>query len=326
MPRACLGVVLLVPPPLDREIDTLRRAVGDPDLGRVPSHCTLVPPVNVPSDRVDDAIECLRWVGAASRPFTVELGPPTTFWPDSPVLYLAIAGPGVDALMALRNQVFVDPLDRPLTWPFVPHVTLHPDLTAERINAALLALDGYRTEVTFDRIHLLIQRDDHSWQPLADVALAVPAVIGRGGLPLELSVTERPDPTGRAFLTREGPLADQATFEADLVALAVAGDPVAITARRDGEVVGLAQGSTAGGLGVLERLLVAAAHRDEGVGSALLAAFESLAVRRNCKRLVTQVPVGGRAEAFFRGRGWVEEVHLSPWLYGRDFVQLRRDC
>ena len=47
MGRVRLGVALLIPPPFDREVDGLRRALDDGSLGRIPAHLTLVPPVNV---------------------------------------------------------------------------------------------------------------------------------------------------------------------------------------------------------------------------------------------------------------------------------------
>ena len=69
MPKHRLGVVLLVPQPAAAEIDGLRRAVGDGALGRVPTHLTLVPPVNVRHDRLADALARLRLAAAATRPF-----------------------------------------------------------------------------------------------------------------------------------------------------------------------------------------------------------------------------------------------------------------
>ena len=46
-PGAGSAVALLLPEPLDVEVDALRRACGDPMLERVRPHVTLVPPVNV---------------------------------------------------------------------------------------------------------------------------------------------------------------------------------------------------------------------------------------------------------------------------------------
>ncbi|MCU1449982.1 MAG: hypothetical protein JWP02_2152, partial [Acidimicrobiales bacterium] len=94
MPKRRLGVALLVPSPLDREVDALRRACDDGALGHIPSHLTLVPPVNVREDAMADALRVLRKAAAPIRPFTVELGPPATFLPDNPTLYLAVSGPG----------------------------------------------------------------------------------------------------------------------------------------------------------------------------------------------------------------------------------------
>src|SRR5207302_372659 len=147
---------------------------------------------------------------AATRPFTVAVGPPATFLPDNPTVHLAVADDG--AVRALRERVFADPLARPLTWPFVPHLTLADEAAPERIAAALVALADYRVEVTFDRVHLLREGPGRVWAPIADAPFAPPAVIGRGGLPLELTVSDDVDPEGRAM---------------------TAGRPLTITARSD---------------------------------------------------------------------------------------------
>src|SRR3954471_14384574 len=102
MPRRRLGVAIIVPSPLNHEIDGLRRACADATLDRVPAHVTLVPPVNVREEHVGDALAVLRDAGAATRPFTVTLGPTATFHPDTPVLYLDVGG-AVEQLHALRD-------------------------------------------------------------------------------------------------------------------------------------------------------------------------------------------------------------------------------
>jgi 2'-5' RNA ligase len=170
MPKRRLGVAVLVPSPLDHEIDGLRRALGDPALGRIPAHLTLVPPVNVRDDRYDDAVEVLREGAAAVMPFEVEVGPPATFLPDNPVLYLGVSG-AVDALHALRAAVFVDPLARSLTWPFVPHVTVADQAEPERIAAALVALTSFRAPMSVERVHLLEEGPGRVWTPVADAPL-----------------------------------------------------------------------------------------------------------------------------------------------------------
>lgn len=271
-----------MPPPLDREVDALRKALGDGTLGKVPAHLTLVPPVNVREDRLAEALHVLRQAGAASRPFTVSLGAPTTFLPHNPTLYLPVSA-GEEQVVALRERVFREPLARPLTWPYVAHVTVADEADPARIAAAEGALASYRAEVTFERVHILRESPGRVWEPWAEAGLAAPAVVGRGGLPLELSVTNIVDPEGWALLQRQ---------------------PFAITARREGNVVGVASGWTTAEEARLETLFVSPADRQQGIGTHLLAAVESLAAERECTRLVGDAPAGSPGDHLLRNRGW----------------------
>jgi len=266
--RVRLGVALLVPPPLDAEIDGLRRAVGDGALGRIPAHLTLVPPVNVREDRLSEALAVLRTAAAATRPFTTTLGPPSTFLPDNPTLHLRV--PDDTAVRALRDRVFVEPLARSLTWPFVAHVTLADEADPERIEAALLALTRYRVDVTFRRVHLLREGPGRIWTPIADAPFAAPGVIGRGGLPLELTVTEVVDPDA----ARLGPTR------------------LVVTARAEGAVAGYADGWCQGRTAHLSALVVADDTLHLGVEDHLLAAFRSEAASRGSGELTRGPDVG----------------------------------
>src|SRR5947209_5526621 len=260
MPRVRLGVALLIPPPLDREIDTLRRAVGDGTYGRVPAHVTLVPPVNVNQENMGAALWTLRTAASETRPFTVHLGAPTTFLPTNPVLYLPIVGTGRDAVFSLRERVFQGPLTRPLTWPFVPHVTVADEAQPERIAAAEVALCDYAAEVTFDRLHLLEEGPGRVWAPIADAPFGPAAVVGRGSLPLQLTVSAGLDPEARAFATRE--------CEAEGVAQGIdrAGTDhpnLAVVGRRDGAIVAVAEGWARAGVARVTTLVVGREVRNE---------------------------------------------------------------
>ena len=313
MARARLGVALLLPPALAAEVDGLRRALGDGALGRIPAHLTLVPPVNVRADRLGEALAVVRSAAAATRPFAVVLGPPATFLPSSPVLHLPVGG-DTAAVHSLRDRVFTEPLARTLTWPFVPHVTLADDADPDRIGAALSALDRYRVEAEFDRVHLLRESPGRRWEPIADAPFTAPVVVGRGGLPVELTESERLDPEGATFLERESAGDAERADRQEL--------PFAVTARREGAVVGAATGHTRGTAARLGRLVVGAAHRGQGIGTRLLAAVESLAAERGCRSVTAHAWPGSRAEAFLRGRGWTEDGRLPPWAGGQ--TQLRR--
>ncbi len=244
--------MLLLPEAVSAEVDGLRRACGDPALGRIPSHITLVPPVNVRADDLPAALTRLR-AAAAAVPGSLDLvlGPPATFLPINPVLYLDVGGPDLAAVHRLRDRVFAFPLERRLTWPFVPHVTVADGAEPERIEAALVALADFSAPVSFDHVHLLEEGAERTWRPLADCPLGPPDLVGRGGFELELSTSDLLDPEAATFLDEVAP-----DDEADNRL----GGPPYVVARHRWLVVGVA------GAGAT---MVAEEHRDHGVADHL---------------------------------------------------------
>jgi 2'-5' RNA ligase len=266
MPRERFGVVLLVPEPEATEIDGLRRACGgDRAVRHVPPHITLVPPVNVRADAVGPALAGLRAAAAtraASGPLVLDLGPPTLFHPASETLYLAVAG---DGLASLRDAVFQPPLARTLDWPFVAHVTLAEGIGEARARAAADALADYAVTVTVDRIHVL--REHHEpggrrWRPVADMPFARPAIVGRGGIELELARSWLVDPEAGEITRSDAPAPAGAVSRV-------------VTARRGGRVVGVAQGWERDGEPGMVRIDVVEDHRDLGVERQLRLAFDA---------------------------------------------------
>jgi 2'-5' RNA ligase len=297
MARIRLGVALLLPQPVREEIEGLRRALGDSALGRIPGHLTLVPPVNVRAESLGAALATVRRATAAGpRQLTLALGPVATFLPDSPVIYLAVSG-DLEALHGLRDRVFSGPLERPLTWPFVAHVTLAEESDAHRIAAAVDILRRYQALVAVDSVHLLQEAGhgaDRRWLPVADVALGPPAVIGRGGLALELTRSSMLDPEARELVDAGGPgVADGAAPDAP-----AGRPPIIITARRESRVVGVA-GAWLTDDGGRVAVLVAAASRRQGIGSHLLAAAEAAVIDAGwqCRQLEAVGPA-----AFYQAR------------------------
>lgn len=326
VPRIRLGVALLVPARAAEEIDVLRRALGAADaVHRIAPHVTLVPPVNVAEERLDEVEALVRRVAAAHRPFATTLGPPATFLPDNPVLYLRVGGEAaVAAVNRLRDAVFVEPLARELHRPFVPHVTLMDGGAPAMVEAGARAIAGHVVDVTFAGVALLQEQRDESgarvWRPLLEAPLGGPAVVGRGGLPLELSVGTGLDRDTQAWF-------DAAWDDHDRRLSGSAwrpAEPVTVVARREGTVVGAAIGSVRDGEAPLERLIVGEAVRGEGVGSHLLAAFVAMAAERGCARVVLRALAGGAAERFYVDRGFTLVSRLPRWRRGADFAQLER--
>lgn len=257
--RRRLGVALILDPPVRDEVEGLRRAVGDPSLGRIPPHVTLVPPVNVRRDHLSAALNVLRGAAAQVRPLELTIGAISTFLPVNPVLYLQVGG-DIEGLQALRDGVFVPPLERPLSWPWVPHVTVADGTGEDRIVAAREALAAYAAVVRVDRVVLLEEAPGRVWVPLADAALGPPARIGTGGLVLELTRGRLVDPRLDAPPEPPAPRASAAALQ----------EPVVFTAHREGAPVGWAR-ATFHHDGTRIEVHVLEAHRRQGIGSHLKA-------------------------------------------------------
>ncbi|MGO9334392.1 MAG: GNAT family N-acetyltransferase [Acidimicrobiales bacterium] len=321
--RRRLTVALVVTGAVANEIDGLRRALGAKALERIAPHCTLVAPVNVREESLEAVLAQVRSAAASSAPIAVSLGPPATFWPRAPVLYLAVHG-DVDAMAELRRDLEVGPLAPPPTRrerDFVPHLTLDQRIEPSRLPHALKALAGYRTTYCFERLTVLELDADRRWQPLADAALGKPVVAGRGSLDLELSVVERPDPVVAAWADEQW-----AGYSGDRYGEAVRPiRPYALVARAGDRPVGFADGEIRGPVLRIGRLIVSPEWRSLGVGSHLLRAVERFGLEQGCGRVRLETLREGRAEQFYAGRGYVVTATLPRWREEHDFVLMERD-
>ncbi|MGH9131811.1 MAG: GNAT family N-acetyltransferase [Acidimicrobiales bacterium] len=337
--RLRLGVVLVIPPPVGTEVDGLRRALGSRALGRIPPHVTLVPPTNIPASQLDRALEVLRDAAGSVRPLRLELGPPASFWPANPVVYLSVGGPGLSEggpglsvggpglseVERLRRAVSKPPLDRPADQAFVAHVTIADNVGPELIPPALSLLGAYRAEVSVTEVHLLVQRAGQVWETLGTARLSAPAVIGRGGLATEVSGTPDLDAHAAAWASA----AWASCTREDYGEGAVPDQPFAFTARRARQTVGTVEGfvRSPGSLrpvAEISRLIVDPTVRGEGVGSHLLAAVESMAAESGGSAVRVLTRAASPAEGFYLHRGFVVTDTLIAWSAGRDFVVMER--
>lgn len=274
-------MALVVPPPASTEIDGLRRALGDRDRERIEPHVTLVPPLNLRVDELATALSVLRDAAAAvDGPVPVRLGPPRTFAPRGPVLFLAVRPPAdqrdLDLITRMHRQALRGPLERPLVHRFVPHCTLRVDVPADRVDPALDALGDYDVDVTLPRVQLLREHRPgpgvHRWRLLADVGLGPRRVVGRGGLPVELTRSTVLDPEAAASLLGWPLLPD------DVDPGPAPADQRSVVARREDRVVGLLTARRDGPRLLVDRVAVADEARAHGIGELLLAELEALAV------------------------------------------------
>lgn len=318
MPRWRLGVALLIPEPFATEINGLRRALGDGSFDRIPPHITLVPPVNVRVDDVTAAMAVLRKACRELEPFDVELGPVATFYPNTPAVILAVKRGGSESVLRLRDAVFIRPLARSLSWPFVPHVTLSDEVEPERINHCLKAMESFGAAVEFDRVHLLREEAGRKWIPIADATFGAPSVVGRGGREVELFESRLLDPVAKLLFDSvfaKGPV-DIGPVHLSDDGAKVLFDPrslietdIAVAAHVDGSVVGVVAGRLDGSVFMLNALIVAPTHRNQGIGSHLVAAVCLAAAKTGARQLSSDSALG--ISDFLEHMGFVHDAYTG---------------
>ncbi len=306
--RSRVGVALVLDPPLSHQVDGLRLALGDPSLGRIPAHLTLVPPVNVRAGELSAALARLRAAAAAaSGPIRLTLGSPASFLPANPVVFLAVGG-DIESLRHLRDAVFVPPLDRKLSWPWVPHVTLADGIDEARILPALIALDRFEVVMDADRIVMLEEGRGRVWQPIADAALGRPGVVGTGGLALEVTRGRLADPEARRMFEAAGCTPVRAG-EVGVVPARPPFFPIVMSGRREGVLAGVAAAWTDESGGHVA-VYVEPEARKQGVGSHLLSHLEAAARTAGWPYVTLQAE---GPEAFYRSRGdWSIATRMPP--------------
>lgn len=276
----------------------------------------------------------VRAVAATAGPLRLVLGPPDTFAPRTPVVFLAVGG-DVEELVALRRKLAIGPLAPPAgreDRDFVPHVTLCGDAGEERARSILEAISAYRVEVTIDRVTLLEQDESaprRPWSPFAEAVLGRPAVVGRGGVELELRLARRLDHEEAAWFEAEWAAYSEAMwgpgFVPDEPVVLVARDVGAVAAADPGgRIVGVALGSLRPDTLHVRRLVVGRGARRQGVGTQLMRALERLAVESGCTRIRLETADGGLAQRFYEDLGFAAVAIVPGHRQGRNFAVMER--
>ena len=163
MPRRRFAVALLIPPPVTVEIDGLRRALGDRQLGRIDPHVTIIPPINLREEDLPDALAVVQAAARAAGPMSLVLGPVATFAETSPVRFLAVEP--WEPVLELYRACWSGVLERPEKRPFHPHVTVDIEGgPTEGPDPAVELLATYRAEVVVDRVTVL-ENVERGWDP-----------------------------------------------------------------------------------------------------------------------------------------------------------------
>ncbi len=168
-PGQVLGVAIEIPSPWSEHLRQARVGYGDPEAEGVPPHITLLPPTTVDDAVTDEVVEHLTDVATRSGPFTVLLRGSGTFRPVSPVVFVVVAQ-GISECEQLERLVRSGPLERPVGFPYHPHVTIAHDVPEAELDRAFGDFADFSAEFVVQSFRLY-RHADGRWVPDRDLAL-----------------------------------------------------------------------------------------------------------------------------------------------------------
>lgn len=157
-----IGIVIPVPEPHGQYLRDKRAGYGDARAETVPSHVTLVPPIEVAKSRLIEFDESLSELASTFPAFTMTLRGTGTFRPVSPVVFVGLVeGISVtEQLAKLIREVLELPAPR---FDFHPHVTVAQELPDEALDRAFTELRDFEVSWTVDSFKLYFHHDSIGW-------------------------------------------------------------------------------------------------------------------------------------------------------------------
>ena len=178
--RLTLGVAIAIPQPHATVLTNWRRRVGDPAADLIWPHITLLPPTPVAGTSMDEVHAHLQSAAADNEPFVVHLAGTGTFRPTSPVVFIQVAR-GVSDCELLEKSIRSGPLDRPLDFPYHPHVTVAQDIDEPSLDEAYEGLSGFVARFPVHTFALFSRDADRSWRWHTEFHLGAGAAAQEAG-------------------------------------------------------------------------------------------------------------------------------------------------
>jgi 2'-5' RNA ligase len=169
-----IGVSVAVPEPWATQLQQYRESLGDKTAATIPTHITLMPPIDVEEGLLPGIQQHLAEVSANCHVFGIHLRGTGTFRPTSPVVFVNVVE-GISACEQLALSVRRGPLAIDAEFPYHPHVTIahhQPDDVLER---AFKDLATFECEFLVENFWLYVHEDRNGWSPTRDFPLTAAA-------------------------------------------------------------------------------------------------------------------------------------------------------
>ena len=159
-----VGIAIPVPEPFGSQLREKRADFGDPMAQTVPSHVTLLPPMEYAAAELDGVIAALDRTSATLPPFPMRLRGTGTFRPVSAVVFVAVSQ-GISYTEMLAKAVRRALGTPEPEFPFHPHVTVAHNLDDEQLDRAYDELSTFECQFSVNEFALYLHEDDAGWVP-----------------------------------------------------------------------------------------------------------------------------------------------------------------
>ena len=166
-----IGVAIPIPEPWATQLQDYRTSVGDVTAEQIPTHITLIPPIEVAEEELRGVEAHLDAAAGSVCGFRIHLRGTGTFRPVSPVVFVTLAE-GISSCELLADAVRQGPLAVELSFPYHPHVTIAHHLDDASLDRAFTELADFECEFAVDSFHLYVHDADEGWRPPRDFRLA----------------------------------------------------------------------------------------------------------------------------------------------------------
>lgn len=168
-----IGVSIAVPEPWGSTLQDFRVAAGDTQGQLIPTHITLVPPVEIDQSALGAVEDHLAGVATGQASYRIHLRGSGTFRPVSPVVFVNLVE-GISQTEQLAHDTRQGPLAVDLGFPYHPHVTVAHHLSDDDLDRAFDELGDFDCAFDVDQFHLYVHDTERGWKATRDFALASP--------------------------------------------------------------------------------------------------------------------------------------------------------
>ena len=131
-----IGVAIAIPEPWATELQDYRTSIGDTTAAQIPTHITLLPPIELDAADIEPVSE-----------------------------HLVTVAEGISSCERLAPAVRTGPLDVDLHYPYHPHVTIAHHLDDATLDRAYGELQDFECSFDASAFNLYVHDDDEGWVP-----------------------------------------------------------------------------------------------------------------------------------------------------------------